>query len=145
MKNFKVIAYFLFAFFCALNSQAGVTGPGKWAVSIQKLSLNEHERITAFKVNVKGGRILTLAEIPEDWSFQIKNEGTHDASLAAGMIHGAAALSENYFNAFIMIEKKPAISTGKFDILIEVFTVLPDESERSFKLSLKDLKLNKMN
>ena len=60
-------------------------------VSLQKVPLNERERIESFEVTVTGARIVSV-HIPRDWGFEVQAPAPGIAVLKARAGHGVGML-----------------------------------------------------
>lgn len=143
-KNKYIINYILIItiiIFFSLTKD--VVSGEKYSVSITKSFFKETERVVAFKLSIKSGRIFCLPNAPIGWFIDIDNDPSQNTIIKGNIKVGAAALGRRFFNDFIVIEKDNELSLP-FLIELEIWTTTDFENDRHIVLKMKDLKLKKL-
>jgi len=111
----------------------------EFSVSFSHLPLKANEQIVAYRLSVTEARIKAFPIFPDDWSFKIENSFPVNVAITGGIIHGAAALDEAFFEDFLIIE-----ATQKDDLRVkgEVFVTTGEEDPRSISLTDKNVIVN---
>ena len=106
-------------------------------VSIPSLHLHKNERIVGFELRVRSGRIAQLPNVPIGWSVSVDNDPSWDTSMKGSIAVGAAALSLDSFQHFVIVEAEKDPDTP-FVLRGEVIVTTDFLTTRTIKLSPKD-------
>ncbi len=106
------------------------------------LGLAERERIASFEINISGGEITSLPNMPRGWGICIDNEPNKTAKISGNISVGAASLESKYFKDFLIIRKYEEPIQIQVKIGTLTFVTL---KERLIVVDMKDLLLKKIN
>jgi hypothetical protein len=112
-----------------------------WVVSIPQLSLEPGERVVGFEVTLRAGRVASLPDVPEEWYLSIENTSA-EAKVRGNIVVGAAALDKEFFQNFLIIEKREILGF-RFQIQMEILTTTDFAKETHISLETKDMLLRK--
>lgn len=74
-------------------------------VSIAAPAVKTDERITAFRIDFRGARIMAMPNVPQGWTLAIDNEGAWRGHVSGHAIVGAAALAPAELGRLLRIRK----------------------------------------
>jgi len=118
-------------------------GKGMYKISVNDLTLKNCERIEKFKMKFKGGQIVSLPTIPEDWTFNLNNwdvaeQPNWTGNLTAHIHVGADAVGAGLFRNYLLV------SVGDlkgFELNLEIY-VTNGDVVRKIRLTRKDVLLS---
>jgi hypothetical protein len=123
----------------ALGPGAARAGP-LHLVSAEHAVLGPGERVVAFELTVRSGRIAALPAVPIGWNVSVENYPTWETRMTGSIVIGAAALSAAELTGFVVVEEY-GTGAGTFDVEL-VLTVTADFSrERTIRLPRNRLRL----
>jgi hypothetical protein len=97
-----------------------------YTVSLRNLSVEQNERVVAFKVRLTAASIHSVPEVPIGWAYQISNSlNEHppwNTVLDASIGVGNAALHPEFFQNFLIVEKYSGkwVADLKFNVEVEL-------------------------
>lgn len=91
---------------CGSSARADQNGQPLY-ISIKVPALRADERITSFRIDLRGARIKALPDVPAGWLVNVDNDPSWETSVSGVVIVGAAALGADGFHDILAIEKYP--------------------------------------
>ena len=108
-------------------------------VSVPVMHLQNNERVIAFEVHVRSGRIARLPNVPIGWNISVENDPSWNTVVRGSIVVGAAALSADFFRRFVVVEgEKPTPSDMPFALDGDVVVTSDFKAERTIRLSMTD-------
>lgn len=141
MKRICVSIIFILIF-CMCYNQS-VLAADRFVLTINKLPLEYKERIVGFEIKITAGGIVSMPRIPMGWDLAINNDPTWNTKLVGSVIVGAAALQQNSFTDFVIIDKNE-FGDLTFAIKGEVITTKDFVNQRHIVLEKKYISLKKI-
>ena len=108
-------------------------------VSVPALRMQGNERVIAFELHVRSGRIARLPNVPIGWNISVENDPSWNTVVRGSIVVGAAALSADFFRRFVVVEgEKPTPSDMPFALDGDVVVTSDFKAERTIRLSMTD-------
>ena len=96
------------------------------------------ERVVAFEINVMAGGIYRLDRLPMGWNIVVNNDPSWRTAVKGSIEVGAAALSADYFHAFMVVRKFEYANLA-FELGGRVLVTKDFQHERWIRLSNDDV------
>lgn len=138
-RNKFLLVLIVFVYFLVKTS---ISFAETFSVSLGPLDLTNKERIVGFQLKMTAGRIHSILFVPIGWNINIDNDPSWQTKITGSSVVGAAALSTNSLNNFVIIEKNEFMDL-KFDIEADVVVTENFEKERTIHLKMNELILRK--
>jgi hypothetical protein len=131
--------------FLLLSFTVGLQAGTKYLVTATLPKLEEGERIIQFGVTTKSARIAQMPNTPLGWDLRLLNDPSWNIEMSGTLLVASAALSEAYFQNFLVIEeieRTEGLKLPPLDIQVEIVTSKDYSTEfRRLVLHTKDLHL----
>ena len=108
-------------------------------VSVPKPSLANGERIVAFEIHVRAGRVVSLPNVPIGWYLEVDNNPSWNTVVKGNIQVGAAAVDARFLRDLLIVEGEPDPREGRrLSLDGEIVMTSDFSTEKTIKLSSKD-------
>lgn len=143
----KLLLNAVLIIFVLIFSQKGLFAADRLSLSVEKLKLENKERITGFKVTITNGYVTTVKNIPIGWYISIDPFPGTDTNVIGNIRDGNAALDTNILKDFLIIEPFPLLfpkEQPSFNVEVEISTTIDFVKFKPIVFKMKDLNLTKV-
>jgi hypothetical protein len=118
----------------------------RWSVSLGAVPVKATERVVGFEVQVRSGRVVSLAGLPDGWEVSVENGPAGGARVSGSIIWGAAAFEAGRFPGlldFAVVETR-AQPDVPFAVEAELRVTEDFEATRSVPLPRQDVTVKRL-
>ena len=113
------------------------------SVSIPELQTTSKEKVVGFDFHIESGRISAVPDIPIGWDVAVDNNPSWNTEIKGSSRIGAAALSTEFFEEFVAVEKDTSLGTP-FRMQGEIVVTEDFATERHISVAMKDFRFKRL-